>query len=318
MASRAKSGRLSTVNGDELLERLDAWSLGRVRDAVVALAAPTIWLHVQRAAEEDIPVGASKVGGLPDLPEGIEWPAWHEPMAFLAQVNLAEVAPHDAEQVLPDHGLLSFFYETDGEPLYAELWRQRQPRRAEDYPKRPDPRSWRVLYLPDSSAPLARRAVPSEVNRRARYAPCSVRCSPELSIPDPDTLDLLPLGLGEAERRAYINLYCDDWSPNRGSWDDPGNRLLGHPFTLGSGSSLVECDYAARGAYSDLWTRIPEQDVPIVGREAARRWRLLLQIDSGEAAEMDWAGGGVLHFCIEHSALAQRDFSRVWLNMQFM
>jgi hypothetical protein len=33
---------------------------------------------------------------------------------------------------------------------------------------------------------------------------------------------------------------------------------------------------------------------------------------------MDWAGGGVIHFGIERAALATRDFSRVWVSLQFL
>jgi uncharacterized protein DUF1963 len=47
-------------------------------------------------------------------------------------------------------------------------------------------------------------------------------------------------------------------------------------------------------------------------------WRLLLQVYSNEAAEMDWAGGGVIHFGIARADLAARDFSRVWVNLDFV
>jgi uncharacterized protein YwqG len=55
-----------------------------------------------------------------------------------------------------------------------------------------------------------------------------------------------------------------------------------------------------------------------ITREATRRWRLLLQVGSSDEAAMDWAGGGLLHFCIEREALRAWDSSRVWLNMQFL
>jgi hypothetical protein len=51
---------------------------------------------------------------------------------------------------------------------------------------------------------------------------------------------------------------------------------------------------------------------------AEAEWRLLLQIYSNDEAEMDWAGGGVIHFGIERAALATRDFSRVWVSLQFL
>lgn len=149
-----------------------------------------------------------------------------------------------------------------------------------------------------------------------RYPACAVRVSSELTIPDCDGPEVVALGLTELERRAYIDLYYDRHSPNRGSWDDPGNRLLGHPFVLGSGSPLVEADFDSRGALAGMWDGVSPEQRLSMERQAAERWRLLMQIDSGEAAGMDWAGGGLLHFCIERSALASWDFSRTWLTMQ--
>ncbi|MDQ3703090.1 MAG: YwqG family protein [Chloroflexota bacterium] len=239
-------------------------------------------------------------------------------MAFLVQVDLAATAPFDAEGVLPARGLLSFFYETDGEPLYAELWGKPAPQRAEDYPTRTDPRAWRVCYFPDGSPPLRRRSLPAAGDPSVRYPACAVRFSTQQTIPDPDTPEVVALGMTEAERRAYIALYYDEHSPNRGAWADPGNRLLGHPFTLGSTSSLVECGRASRVVRGDPLGPTSDEPRASIGRAAATRWRLLLQLDSGAAAAMDWAGGGVLHFCIERTALVRREFAGVQLNMQFL
>jgi uncharacterized protein YwqG len=49
-----------------------------------------------------------------------------------------------------------------------------------------------------------------------------------------------------------------------------------------------------------------------------RRWRLLLQVDSSDTAQMDWAGGGLLQWFIEGDALARADFSRPYLVMAFL
>jgi hypothetical protein len=51
----------------------------------------------------------SRFGGLPDLPEGVEWPSPEPagPLRFLAQIDLAEF-PHDIAE-LPQEGTLLFF-----------------------------------------------------------------------------------------------------------------------------------------------------------------------------------------------------------------
>jgi uncharacterized protein YwqG len=51
---------------------------------------------------------------------------------------------------------------------------------------------------------------------------------------------------------------------------------------------------------------------------AEAEWRLLLQVYANGEAEMDWAGGDVLHLGIARADLAARDFSRVWVSVDFM
>jgi hypothetical protein len=234
-------------------------------------------------------------------------------MAFIAQFNLAAIAPHDREGALPTHGLLSFFCETDGEPSYAAEW---------GLPDDTDPAtisgidvamSWRVLYQLDDPATFVRHAIPTAVNERGRFPACSAHVAAELSLPDADSPDVLPLDLTEDERTALIYVQAD---VNHGAWEDGGFRLLGYPYNV-DGPTLVECDAAARGLPLE-WGMADDARRLEIERDASRRWRLLFQVSSSEVAAMDWAGAGVLHYCIERTALQAHDFSHVWLNMQFL
>ncbi len=67
---------------------------------------------------------ASHFGGKPFVPSDFVWPYYSEtdiesgekvtrPLAFLAQINLAETAPFDAQNRLPHTGMLYFFYEPE-------------------------------------------------------------------------------------------------------------------------------------------------------------------------------------------------------------
>lgn len=63
--------------------------------------------------------GGSKVGGKPDVGAGFSWP--HEeddedaPLQFIAQLNLAEVKPHDFDNKLPAKGMVWIFSIADGD-----------------------------------------------------------------------------------------------------------------------------------------------------------------------------------------------------------
>ena len=65
-------------------------------------AQPYVELKVTTVGD-DVPVGASKIGGAPDLPKDFEWPSWNDrPLDFLAQINLAEVAGIEIDAGLPE------------------------------------------------------------------------------------------------------------------------------------------------------------------------------------------------------------------------
>ncbi len=71
-------------------------------------------------AGQTMPVGASKIGGLPDLPPGVGWPTWvpatgpgtPRPLAFFAQIDLALVHAH-LDVPMPTDGVLQLFSDYD-------------------------------------------------------------------------------------------------------------------------------------------------------------------------------------------------------------
>jgi len=83
--------------------------------------------------EDDIPVGASKIGGRPDLPAGFSWPGTQ---SFVLQLDLSKLPPEVIDLDLPREGLLLFFADaqepTNGtlawiEPFHTRLQRTEPP-----------------------------------------------------------------------------------------------------------------------------------------------------------------------------------------------
>ena len=73
-------------------------------------------IKVKLEPQQHIQLGDSKIGGMPDLPVTIEWPHAHgKPLAFIAQINLADIHDLDVEQQLPAQGWLYFFYDAVNE-----------------------------------------------------------------------------------------------------------------------------------------------------------------------------------------------------------
>jgi uncharacterized protein YwqG len=166
------------------MDDLDTWlqqeGLARVAHDLVQVAQPSIRLLSTAKGEHAVPLGASKLGGLPDLPQDISWPTWKDvPLAFIAQINLAEVHALDTTSLLPAFGLLSFFYDADHVPVgYDPAWRE----------------GWRVLYSAGEQLRLQRVPLPSVLLAREptwlppgqQYSKCALRFTLEVTLPPAD------------------------------------------------------------------------------------------------------------------------------------
>ncbi len=287
---------------DELLTALNENGLARVADRLMAIAAPTVRVYLRPSDESAIPIGASKVGGYPDLPPDVPWPSRPGALRLVAQFNLGEVAPYDRAGVLPTHGLLSFFEPDDVEG-------DDDARTGSDE----GPWEWRVLYHPSDPATFVRHDPPPPLDRLYIYGPCAVRYAAQLTLPDTDSPEVWPLGLNEVECDALWTLNLDT---NHGAWEEGGHHLLGYPANL-EGSSFRFFDREGQGIGTG--GGIPDVErAREVERNAVRRWRLLLQLTSSSDAGFDWDGGGLLHVGIEREALRVHDFSYVRTKTEFL
>src|SRR5215510_11398881 len=99
---------------DELREQIKAFGLERHEEKIVSLAKPAIRMLPKRVEDDEIPIGASKLGGNPDLPEDFEWKTYQgKPLTFIGQFKFSELAPYDRDKELPAEGMLYFFFEAD-------------------------------------------------------------------------------------------------------------------------------------------------------------------------------------------------------------
>jgi uncharacterized protein (TIGR02996 family) len=103
----------------------------KLKTKLLKLARPALRLLTTSKGAHDLPVGASKIGGFPDLPPEFEWPQGHECKAiynsetdgveelagFVAQVNFAEITETQSARSLglPSTGILSLFSYTDAD-----------------------------------------------------------------------------------------------------------------------------------------------------------------------------------------------------------
>jgi uncharacterized protein YwqG len=261
-------------------------------DALVALAEPSIRLVPEAPADRQ-PLGATKLGGEPDLPPEVTWPAFQGvPHSFIAQINLGEMRGLGGAERLPTAGLLSFFYDAE-----QRIWGFDPA----------DREGWLVLYTPSTEA-IVPRAFPHELPSHARFGARRLRTREETTHAAWESSDVLaivgdyPAALEYAQSLPSVG--------GRG----PRHRLLGHPDSL-QGDMQRECQLAANGIYggdgrSDDDPRVPELLTD------SRAWRLLLQIDTDDDAGMMWGDCGCIYFWIRREDLAAAQFDRAWCVLQ--
>jgi len=168
-----------------ILQRIDEHGLAARRDVLAAMLRPAVALKTRPVTDDDLAVGATRVGGEPDLPHDLAWPVGEEgPLLFVLQVRLRQVEPFDLEGLLPADGLLSVFADA-----FA--------------------RDVRVMHHPPG-LPLTRRATPTG-SPRPPFRACGVEVLPELHLPPPGS-DFVELTGDE------LDAYWDDvWLPWRES-----------------------------------------------------------------------------------------------------
>lgn len=121
--------------GYRLMERAANKGFPELKSPILRLARPALRMRQEPTGDQQIKIGASKIGGLPDLPPGFSWPPGGDCRAiynddtrgterlagFLAQINLAEIANTQAAHGLPKSGLLSFFCFQDMENDHPDV-----------------------------------------------------------------------------------------------------------------------------------------------------------------------------------------------------
>ena len=261
---------------------------------LTSLAQPAVRLSSRVLGDDgESPVGASRLGGIPDVSPGFVWPLWKDrPLAFLAQLDLSAFASYPFCSVLPRKGVLSFFYDPD-----QETWGFDPGDRG----------SWLVHYEPDPQV-LARAVPPATV---AIHPTCALETSEVESLPSVDSPAVVALGLTAEERNVLwdVREHVEQQSDAKAD-----HQLLGLASPI-QGDMQLECQLASNGVYCGDATGYASARAREL-EAGARDWRLLLQIDSDDDAEMMWGDCGRLYFWITEDALRRRAFAESWMVLQ--
>lgn len=302
-----------TDESERLIGELSKRGLGRVAEAIAAQAMPAIGVSAYAVDERRLTIGASKIGGLPDLPEGVAWPEVRGyPLSFVAQVNLADVGLYDEEQILPVQGLLSFFFGSNRDlELDAD----------ED-----DQYDYMTFYCGSDHHNLNLRrqepaanlllGSPSNASYGRIYRACQMGFWRKLTLPDVDTVNIESLELTIPERNAYIDMYLERTDDLVRQPRSRSHQILGYPRQL-EFNPLISCYLASTNRSVVDWTSgTPAEQAEI--EHEVRNWRLLLQLDSDEQARMNWETMGMVYFGMTDEDLRIQRFDRIQAVMHFV
>jgi len=272
---------------------LEANGLGRYASELAKVVRPAVQLTTRKMSGAALAVGQSRVGGAPDLPARFRWPTYKgKHLAFVAQVDLGDVAGVMPDGPLPKQGHLWFFYAWDQEHWGFD-------------PK--DAGSSVVHY--EADAKLARRALPDDIPDEGRFGATAVTFRAYGDIPDGT----------DARNPTY---HADDATQDRygdvrnrvASAGGTSHKLLGYAEPI-QDEMETECASVTRGIY--MGDADGNEDPRAKEADAAKyEWRLLMQVDSDDAASMMWGDAGRLYFWIRDQDLRDRRFEKAWMILQ--
>lgn len=284
-------GLFSRLFGDGRRERLPERPHEPRRD-VASLASPLAVAAVHAmASDEPTP---SHLGGRPSGVPALAWPTRRgRPLAFLAQIDLPQLHACLAIDWLPRAGALLFFYDVQKQPWGFDP---------------DDADGWRVVHVA-RDADAAEMPFPATLDDESRLTRQFLRFRSIRSLPSSDrgSVELLHLNDSESDDYADLQQQTFDGSPH--------HQVGGFPSNVQSDNMELEAQLVSNGMNCGHARAFDSPRAQALEPGAAD-WRLLLQIDSDDAAGMMWGDAGMLYFWIREPDAAEGRFDRTWLVLQ--
>lgn len=283
-AAKPKAVKVASPMAQTLV---DAGLIPERANAIAKLARARLEIDVVKQRKHV--VGATRFGGLPDLPAKTKWPTVtltakqfllgvHEypagilpkpdakgryelPLAFVAQLDLASLAAQDTAKVLPTSGTLSFFARQE-----ADLGAKRDLRVIASA----------VIYT-SAKSKLEKREPPAELGKPLRYKAAAAIVTDTTPLPPTNAEPFEKLALAPAELETYEDAIADQEIPTHSSlgWADAGYY---------------------RG-------------VPGANEQ------LLLRVGSDEISGFEWGDAAPIFFVIARAALEAKAFEKAYCVM---
>ena len=260
---------------------------------------------------EKLSKGTSKIGGKPDLPKDFQWFYYkgedykkiveNRPLSFLMQINCEEVHKYDKESLLPEKGMLYFFYE-----LFTMTWGFSPQDRG----------SAKVFYYDGEIEDLVSVDFPEDMEKDCIIPESKINFESMNDYPI-DFLDYYDPDDSDEEMDRKEKEFEKDLKELGYKTDT--TKLLGHPELI-QGEYWEECEGVARKNiyYGSAPIKYGSNEVKKSIKENAKDWILLMQVSELEIGDygLYFGDSGKIYFNIRKEDLKNKNFDNVWLILQ--
>jgi uncharacterized protein YwqG len=322
---------------------------------LAAQARPGLWLQTNRLANEsDIPLGATKIGGRPDLPTNISWPIRpaytnangralqyqndHDrlkssPPNWISADQLPNALEDYRKRIKAVSGVypLGFIAQIDlvdasaagaldpDMPNSGRLWLFYDTIEAPWGFDPSDKAGAHLIFEPDHGAMLSRREHPAAIEDfrdSSIFPPVSCVFHSSLMPLPPESAAYEALDLPQSARDGYESWWSGDafTLAAANGLDWSSHRISGWPTPI-QNDMQAECAIVAAG-YSAGTTESWQAARAAGADRSAKDWVFLMQIDSDDKANMQWGDSGQLYVWIHREDLRARRFENARLILQ--
>ncbi|PQV46616.1 uncharacterized protein YwqG [Jejuia pallidilutea] len=264
---------------------------------VINSLEPTIGIKTSKANEKSIPLGASKIGGIPDLPKHFNWPTYkNEPLSFCAQYNLSELNRFDLKNKLPKKGIIYIFIYLDPD------W----PR----FLNKPD--SFKVIYIENVSQ-VERTKFPVNYFTPSVFITAKIDYFQYFTLPDDTNFKIKKyqkkykdFHLFYEDAYKFIDDICNQETDNF-------HQILGEDRSV---QNSVVSDFAIKQlnikTLEDYKSK--ETEIEII----KKNYEILLQLDCNDSNSnlSKFGGNSVIYFGIEPNNLKTKNFDGIIMAFQ--
>ncbi|MFZ4557361.1 MAG: YwqG family protein [Pseudanabaena sp.] len=254
-------------------------------------------IHISKVNSQEDVIGASRIGGLPDVPTDFQWVLWQDrPLSFLAQINCADLQGFASANNLPNSGMLYFLYDAIDQPWGFDP---------------SDRGSSAIIYHP-STENLIPSSLPegADIDNGWLFPSYPIQFREVLSLPNYDSQAFEQLAISQNSVDDYVNLIAD--VNELMAANEPIHQIFGHSSNI-QGDMQLECQLISHGIdYGNGYSEAIAKELA----DGASDWLLLLQLDTDDDLEMMWGDMGRLYFWIRESSLQSKSFNEAWTILQ--